>query len=215
MTETTPGPPIADEDLIADIAAKHGNAAEAPFANLTSATAVGQVLLLDYDTATLAIHDYHRERAGGLARGMFLISGPPHSSEEATFVLMRVAGAKRLANQTTTDEARLTAARESIGRELWSEKLATWVADEIALGGVEARILGSMTWSTGGALRFAEDIANYYSARGAYVWKPTGSLLESIVNLAHRGNSLDLSALGISADTGVRSSHRRDPLRGR
>ena len=204
MTETTPGPSIADGGLIADIATKHGNAAAAPFANLTSATAVGQVLLLDYDTATLAVHDYHRERAGGLARGMFLISGPLPSSEEATFVLMRVAGAKRLANQTTTDEARLTAARDSIGRELWSDKLATWVADEIALGGVEARILGSLTWSRGGTLRFAEDIANYYSARGAYVWKPTGSLLESIVNLAHRGNSLDLSELGVSADAGVR-----------
>ena len=204
MTESTPGPSIADEGLIADIAAKHGNAAESPFANLTGTNAVGQVLLLDYDAATLAVHDYHRERAGGLARGMFLISGSPPSSEEATFVLMRVAGAKRLANQTTTDEARLTAARESIGRELWSEKLATWVADEIALGGVEARILGTMTWTTGGALRFAEDIANYYSARGAYVWKPTGSLLESIVNLTHRGNSLDLSELGISADSGVR-----------
>ena len=206
MTETTPGPSIADEGLIADIAAKHGNAAKAPFASLTGETAVGQVLLLDYDTATLAVHDYHRERAGGLARGMFLISGPPPSSEEATFVLMRVAGSKRLANQATTDEARLTAARESIGKELWSDKLATWVTDEIALGGVEARILGTMSWNATGSLRFAEDIANYYSARGAYVWKPTGPLLENIVNLAHRGNSLDLSDLGISADTGVRVS---------
>ena len=204
MTETTTSLSIADESLIADISEKHGNAAEAPLANLSSATAVGQVLLLDYDVATLAVHDYHKERAGGLARGMFLIAGSPPSGEEGTFVLMRVSGAKRLANQPTTDEARLTAVRESIGGELWSEKLVTWVADEIALGGVEARILGSMTWSTGAEPRFAEDIANYYSARGAYVWKPTGSLLESIVNLAHRGNSFDLSALGISADTGVR-----------
>ena len=79
MTESTPGPSIADEGLIADIAAKNGNAAESPFANLTSTNAVGQVLLLDYDAATLAVHDYHRERAGGLARGMFLISGSPPS----------------------------------------------------------------------------------------------------------------------------------------
>lgn len=206
MTETTPGPSIADVDLIADIATKHGSAAAALSANLTKETAIGQVLLLDYDTATLAVHDYHRERAGGLARGMFLISGALPSSEGAKFVLMRVARAKRLANQATTDEARLTAARENIGGELWSEKLTTWVADEIALGGVEARILGTLTWSADEALRFAEDIANYYSARGAYVWKPTGFLLQNIVNLAHRGNSLDLSGIGISADTGVRVS---------
>lgn len=204
MTETTSDPSIGDEGLIADIAEKHGDRAEAFLADLTSATAVGQVLLLDYDTATLAVHDYHRERAGGLARGMFLIAGPTPTGEEASFVLMRVAGTKRLANQAATDEARLTAARESIGRDLWSEKLTTWVADEIALGGVDARILGTLTWSTGGALRFAEDIANYYSARGAYVWKPSGSLLESIVNLAHRGNSLDLSEMAASAGIGVR-----------
>ena len=204
MTETTAGQSIADEHLIADIAAKHGHGAETLFADLTGETAIGQVLLLDYDAATLAVHDYHRERAGGLARGMFLLAGPTPAVENVTFVLLRVAGAKRLANQATTDDSRLTAARESIGREIWSEKLATWVADEIALGGVEARILGTLTWSSSGTVKFAEDIANYYSARGSYVWKPTGLLLERIVNLAHRGNSLDLSPLGISKDTGVR-----------
>ena len=204
MTETTPGPSSGDESLIPDIAAQHGNAARDAIADLTAENAVGQVLLLDYDTATLAVHDFHRERAGGLARGMFLISGPPPSNDDANFVLMRVAGAKRLANQASTDEARLTAARESIGSEIWSEKLATWVKDEIALGGVEARILGTLTWDTDGSLWFAEDIANYYSARGAYVWKPTDALLEGIVNLAHRGNSLDLSKLGIPASTSVR-----------
>lgn len=204
MTETTPDSSSGNEDLIPDIAAEHGSAAWSALADLTAETAVGQVLLLDYDTATLAVHDYHREQAGGLARGMFLVSGPPPSGGEADFVLMRVAGAKRLANQATTDEARLTAARESIGSEVWSDKLAAWVKDEIALAGVEARILGTLTAETDGSLRFAEDIANYYSARGAYVWKPTHALLESIVNLAHRGNSLDLSGLGISVDATVR-----------
>ena len=194
MTKPTPNPHIADENLITDIATKHGNTSETPFSSLTSKTAVGQVLLLDYNSATLAVHDYHKEQVGGLARGMFLISGPSSSSEEASFVLMRVVGAKRLANQTTTDEVRLTAAQESIGQDIWSDRLTKWVANEIALGGVEARILGTLTWR-GGTLLFAEDTANYYSARGAYVWKPTGSLLESVVNLSHRGNSLDLSGL--------------------
>ena len=205
MTKTTSDPSsIADEGLIFDIAAKHGTPAEELFGDLTGATAVGQVLLLDYDTATLAVHDYHRERVGGLARGMFLIAGAVPAGEEADFVLMRVAGAKRLSNQATTDEARLTAARESIGRDLWSEGLATWVRDEIALGGVEARILGTLTSDTAGALQFAEDIANYYSARGKYVWKPSGRLLEEVVNLAHRGNNLDLSELGVSSGAATR-----------
>ncbi len=194
MTESVSNRPIADENLISSIATKHGNIPETLFVSLTSETAVGQVLLLDYDSATLAVHDYHKEQVGGLARGMFLISGPSPSNEGASFVLMRVVGAKRLANQTSTDEARLTAAQESIGQDIWSDKLAKWIANEIALGGIEAHILGTLTWSSGG-LRFAEDTANYYSARGAYVWKPTGPLLESIVNLSQRGNSIDLSGL--------------------
>ena len=201
MTDNIPNPSIADDDLIEEIATQYGQANQSIFGSLTTSTAVGQVLLLDYDIATLAIHDYHKEKVGGLARGVFLISGSPPAGREASFVLMRLIGAKRLANHTATDEARLTAVQENIGQDLWSDKVAKWIANDIALGGVEAEVLGTLTWDEDGNLRFAEDIANYYSARGAYVWKPTDSLLESIVNLAHRGNSLDLSGLGISGKT--------------
>jgi len=204
MAEPHPTDSRADESLVADIATKHGQAKERLLAGLAPSEAIGQVLLLDYDTATLAVHDYHKERAGGLARGMFLIAGDEPQGDDANFVLLRVAGAKRLSNQTTTDEARLTAARDTIGRELWSESLAKWIADEIALGGIEARILGTLTSRTGEDLRFAEDIANYYSARGAFAWKPEGDLLEQIVNLAHRGNNLDLSGIGILSSADVR-----------
>ena len=204
MSQTTPNPPIADGQLIGDIAARHGQEPKSRLVDLTGANAIGQVLLLDYDTATLAVHDYHREVAGGLARGMFLLAGAAPSSDHASFILMRVAGATRLANHTTTDDARLTAAREAIGQEIWSEQLTAWVRDEVALGGVQARVLGTLTSEADGTMRFAEDIANYYSARGSYAWKPTGALLESIVNLTHRGNSLDLSPLRISGKKGIR-----------
>lgn len=197
-----------NDDVIGEIAERHGRAREV-FAALTPATAVGQILLLDYDTATLAVHDYHRERAGGLARGMFLLAGDEPTGDEVEFVLLRVAGATRLSNQVTTDEARLTAAREAIGRELWSDNLTKWIQDEVALGGVEARILGTLASSGEGELRFAEDIANYYSARGAFAWKPEGELLERIVNLTHRGNSLDLSELALPPRSDLRVSIAR------
>ena len=202
-------PSQADDNVIGEIVERHGGVRERLFAGLTPNMAVGQVLLLDYDTAKLAVHDYHREKAGGLARGMFLLAGDAPTGDEATFVLLRVAGATRLANQVTTDEARLTAAREAIGRELWSESLTKWIADEVALGGVEARILGTLNSSAEGEFRFAEDIANYYSARGSFAWKPEGKLLERIVNLAHRGNSLDLSELELPRDSDRRVSIAR------
>ena len=190
------------EDVVCEIAADHGD--PQLLGSLTPGEAIGQVLLLDYDTAILAVHDYHKERAGGLARGMFLLAGKTPTGEGAAMVLMRVAGTKRLANHTTTQEARLTAARDSIGRELWTETLTRWVADEIALGGIEARVLGTLSIGSDAELRFAEDIANYYSAHGAYAWKPEGELLERIVNLSHRSNNLDFSELDLPPD----SDHR-------
>lgn len=202
---TTPaGASDMDENVIGEIAERHGDDEERLFSTLTPSTAVGQILLLDYDTATLAVHDYQKEMAGGLARGMFLLAGGVPTGDDASFVLLRVAGATRLANQVATDEARLTATRDAIGSELWSDTLTKWVADEVALGGVKARILGTLTSTADGDLRFAEDISNYYSARGAFAWKPEGTLLERIVNLAHRGNSLDLSELELPPDTDLR-----------
>jgi hypothetical protein len=192
------------EDVIGEIAERHGAHQEPLFSDLTPSSAVGQILLLDYDTATLAVHDYQKEVAGGLARGMFLLAGDVPTGDDASFVLLRVAGATRLANQVATDEARLTATRDAIGSELWSDTLTKWVADEVALGGVKARILGTLTSTADGDLRFAEDISNYYSARGAFAWKPEGRLLERIVNLAHRGNSLDLTELELPPDTDLR-----------
>ena len=204
MIETEPVGTRSSDDVITDIAETHGQPGERLLADLTPSTAVGQVLLLDYETATLAIHDAHREQAGGLARGMFVVAGEVPTNDDATFVLLRVAGATRLANHTTTDEARLTAARDTIGRELWSESLTTWIRDEIALGGVEAQILGTLIFREHEDLSFAEDISNYYSAHGRFAWKPKGALLEAIVNLAHRGNNLDLSQIGISASPNIR-----------
>lgn len=210
VTDTLPAKPTeTTENFIGKIATEHGEVQEKVFADLKPSTAVGQVLLLDYDTATLAVHDYHREQAGGLARGMFLLAGEAPDGNDASFVLLRISRATRLANQVTTDDARLTAAREAIGRELWSENLTKWIADEVALGGVQARILGTLTSSGGKDLRFAEDIANYYSARGAFAWKPEGKLLERIVNLAHRGNSLDLSKLKLPPESDLRVSIAR------
>ena len=214
MTDAHSHDSRADENLVGDIVEKHGHAEEPLLVGLTPAKAVGQVLLLDYDTTTLAVHDYHKERAGGLARGMFLVAGPVPDGEDATLVLLRVTGAKRLANRTTTDEARLTAVRDTIGRELWSESLTTWIADEIALGGVEARILGTLTFHADEGIQFAEDIANYYSARGAFAWKPEGELCcKRIVNLTHRGNNLDLDGTRNSDQLGYTGSRRPDPIR--
>ncbi|WP_419166801.1 helicase HerA domain-containing protein [Candidatus Palauibacter sp.] len=199
MPDNESSGPAPSEDVVGEIAAEHGD--NQLLRGLTPGAAVGQVLLLDYNTATLAVHDYHKERAGGLSRGMFLIAGRIPEEDDAAMVLMRVVGAKRLANHTTTQEARLTAARDSIGRELWTESLTRWIADEIALGGIEARVLGTLTIGATGELGFAEDISNYYSAHGAYAWKPEGELLERIVNLSHRSNNLDFSELGSSLDS--------------
>ena len=87
MTDTQPDTSNVSNDMIGKIAAVDGQ--ERLFTALTPSTAIGQILLLDYDTATLAVHDYHKERAGGLARGMFLLAGDAPANDDARFVLLR------------------------------------------------------------------------------------------------------------------------------
>ena len=167
--------------------------------NLNPNSAIGQIMLLDYDVATLGVHDHHKEKSGGLAKGMFLLSGKtPVEESTNSFVLLRVMGAMALPNQANTDNARLVAMQESIGESLWSDKLTTWVKSEIALAGLETKILGTLFFKEDGCIEFAEDISNYYSAQGSYVWKPTNKLLSGIVNLTHQSNNLNLEQLGVT-----------------
>ncbi len=86
VTGTTPTNFDTHDDVVEDIASKRRRAREWLLSGLTLTTVADQMLLLDYDTATLVVHDYHRKQAGGVARGAFFVAGDVPKADDAKAV---------------------------------------------------------------------------------------------------------------------------------
>ncbi|MDD9851226.1 MAG: DUF87 domain-containing protein [Gammaproteobacteria bacterium] len=158
-------------------------------------TAVGDLLSLDYDEATILVHDHLRQKVGGLPMGCFLLatriepdSGPDANNEDTALILLRVVGHSALSNQADTAKYRLDAALRAVDTsEFWDadKKTDQFTLNQLRHAGVHCKILGTFRMSpakNGWALSFGADISNFYSGQGMKVYKPKGNALDHIVN---------------------------------
>lgn len=152
-------------------------------------TRVGAVSTLSYTSAVVAVYDFDRERAGGLAKGMFLMAAKKEGDE--TFVLLRVQKEARLPSSAANDETRQRAIESSANEGPWGDKLDDWMRDQLSLHAVECSVLGTFIQQNDG-YRYAEDIENYYAVHELMVWKPDSQSLSLIVNHRHRTNDLPM-----------------------
>ncbi len=156
---------------------------------------VGDLLKLDYNEATIIVHDRIRQDVGGLPLGCFLVatrlepgSTPEPDQEDTSLILLRVLGPSALPNQTDTDRDRFEAARRAADRtEQWDDQTTTdqFTLNMLRFAGLRCRVLGTFllkqlegTWE----MCFGPDLANFYSGRGMKVYKPDRALLSAIVN---------------------------------
>ena len=151
---------------------------------------VGSVHTLSYSNATVAIYDFHREQAGGLPKGMFLIAAKEIGDE--SFILLRVQKEARLPNAAANDELRQQGIESSGNTTPWAGELDEWVREKVSLHAVECSVLGTFIDLSGGAYRYAEDIDNYYAVNELMVWKPDERTLDLIVNHRHRANDIPM-----------------------
>lgn len=177
------------EPILQKLAEDAGSTNEpAPFRD--RATKVGSVYTLSYSKAIVAVYDFDRERAGGLAKGMFLLAAKQVGDE--TFLLLRIKQEARLPNAAANDETRQRAIESSANEEPWGEKLDDWMRDQLSLHAVECSVLGSFIQEESGAYRYAEDISNYYAVHELMAWKPDARTLSLIVNHRHRTNDIPI-----------------------
>lgn len=177
-----------NEQFLQDLAETAGTTNELqPFRD--RATRVGAVYTLSYAQAVVAVYDFDRERAGGLAKGMFLLAAKPAGDE--SFILLRIQKEARLPSAAANDDARQRAIESSANQEPWAEKLDEWMRDQLSLHAVECSVLGTFM-QLDGAYRYAEDIENYYAVHELMVWKPDSYTLDLIVNHRHRTNDLSV-----------------------
>lgn len=164
-------------------------AADASASFRERATRVGAVSTLSYTQAVVAVYDFDRERAGGLAKGMFLMAAKKEGDE--TFILLRVQKEARLPSSAANDETRQRAIESSANEGPWGDKLDEWMRDQLSLHAVECSVLGTFIQQDDG-YRYAEDIENYYAVHELMVWKPDSQSLSLIVNHRHRTNDLPI-----------------------
>ena len=164
-------------------------AADASASFRERATRVGAVSTLSYTQAVVAVYDFDRERAGGLAKGMFLMAAKKEGDE--TFILLRVQKEGRLPSSAANDDTRQRAIESSANEGPWGDKLDEWMRDQLSLHAVECSVLGTFIQQDDG-YRYAEDIENYYAVHELMVWKPDSQSLFLIVNHRHRTNDLPM-----------------------
>jgi hypothetical protein len=164
---------------------------------------VGDIYSINYETARVIIHDFYREKVGGIPSLSFLIATRVDPSktdidfkkEDASFVLLRVMDAAALPQDKEAERIRVETAQRISGEteKHWDDAGSMDLRTKNILGfaGVQCRIIGTFFLEENEQnseaplnLKFGSDISNYYPNRGLKVYKPNGKALEQIVNYA-------------------------------
>lgn len=168
---------------------------------------VGDLYSINYETARVIIHDFYREKVGGIPSLSFLIASrvDPNSDdidykeEDSSFILLRVMDSASLPQDKEAEKIRVETAQRISGEteKHWDDSGTMDLRTKNLLGfaGVQCRIIGTFyleeNTSNGEAplnLKFGSDISNYYPNRGLKVFKPNGAALESIVKYCDPSN---------------------------
>lgn len=162
---------------------------------------IGDLYSINYETARVIVHDFHRQKVGGIPSLSFLIATrvDPTSDEinfkdeDSSFILLRVMDSAQLPQDKEAERIRVETAQRISGKTgtNWDEKGAMDMRTRnlLSFAGVQCRIIGTFYFEeeTGNDesplnLKFGSDISNYYPNRGLKVYKPNGKALEAIVN---------------------------------
>jgi len=161
---------------------------------------VGEVYSLGYEEALVQIHDFHRQRVGGIPALSFLVATRVSPSrlmdvrqEDASIILLRVLDNANLPNADEALRVRVETAQRVSGEMArhWDDRdvMDPTTHNILSYAGIRCRVLGTYYMENTGSdsapefrLFFGSDLSNYYPNRGLKVFKPRGKVLEAIVN---------------------------------
>lgn len=162
---------------------------------------IGDLYSINYETARVIVHDFHRQKVGGIPSLSFLIASrvDPSSEtinfkeEDSSFILLRVMDSASLPQDKEAERIRVETAQRISGEtdKNWDDTGSMDLRTKNLLGfaGVQCRIIGTFYLEENQSnlehplnLKFGSDISNYYPNRGLKVYKPNALALETIVN---------------------------------
>lgn len=161
---------------------------------------IGEVYSLGYAEALVQIHDYHRQKVGGIPALSFLIATRIKPGEvvdvrreDSAVILLRVLDHANLPNAEEALRVRVETAQRVSGEmeKNWDDRdvMDPRTHNLLSYAGVKCRVLGTYFVDNLGddqnphfCLTFGSDISNYYPNRGLKVYKPRAAVLEAIAN---------------------------------
>lgn len=147
---------------------------------------VGRPFHLDFDHLLMLTNDKWKHNVGGIPAGAFLLAlyiGEP-SVEEA--VLLRVLRPTKLPTDDDVVMAMVDHYKETPSQDSVAG-LDSYTRAEFQFSGLECRVIGSFYSSNDQKVHFAGDLDNFYSPHNYRVIKPSGKVLEYIVNFRQDG----------------------------
>lgn len=161
---------------------------------------VGEVVSLGYSEAILQIHDFDRQKVGGIPALCFLLASrvnpqatPDARAEDSSIILLRVMDHADLPNSEEAKRVRVENAQRVSGEVgvNWDDRAVMDATTHhlLSYAGVRCRVIGTFYMNDAGTesapnwqMCFGSDISNYYPNRGLKVFKPRGEVLSRIVN---------------------------------
>ena len=171
---------------------------------------VGDLYSINYETAKVMIHNFYRQKVGGIASLSFLIATRinPNSESEIDFtkedssiLLLRVIDSTSLPQDVEAERIRIETAQRVSGEDdkLWDvTAMDARTKNLFDYAGLQCRIIGTFFLDEDPqnseaplSLRFGSDISNYYPNQDLKVYKPTSEALEEIINYCDPANIQD------------------------
>lgn len=144
---------------------------------------IGRPFYLDYEKACVLVPDAWKAKVGGIPQGSFLLAFYENEDGISEALLLRALGPKGLPTDPEVTSSMIEYYKDNLQTAAGKgTHLDDFTRYHFSFSGLECRILGTFYKDGKGAVVFGADIENFYSAHNYTVYKPTGKVLEQIVN---------------------------------
>lgn len=156
---------------------------------VTSSSFVGRPFYFDFSKMKILSNDYWKEQVGGIAAGTFLVAVYDNAGNRPEIVLLRVLGPTVLPSDSDVVAAMVDHYKENAATDTSANKLDSYTRYEFQFSGLECRVLGSFYLDESTRTQFGADVDNFYGPNNYSVYRPSGRVLEYIVNF-REGDSI-------------------------
>jgi len=143
---------------------------------------VGHPFYFDYDAVHVLIADAHKKKVGGIPQSAFLLAFYDNEEHEHEAVLLRAIKPVKLPTDQDVIKSMVEYYKDNLQVSGPGSQLDEYTRYEFSFSGMECRVLGTFYEDKSGKLVFGADLENFYSAHNYSVYKPSGGILEQIVN---------------------------------